>query len=107
MKKDKVESLLGFAVKAGKIIYGSDKILAAKTKYYLIFLCDTAAENTRKRVLSVAEDKSVPVISPKTELQYLVARTNCKALAITDMQMAEAMVNMLGENYRLINAEVR
>lgn len=107
MQKDKVESLLGFAVKAGKIIYGSDKILAVKTKYYLIFLCNTTAENTRNRVLAVAKDKSVPVISPKTELQNLVYRKNCKALAITDKQMSEAILNMLGENYHLINAEVK
>lgn len=105
--KDKVESLLGFAVKAGKIIYGSDKISAAKTKYYIIFLCDTAAENTKKHVLAVAKDKSVPVITPDTQLQDLVYRKNCKALAVTDRQMAEAMLGMLGDNYHLINAEVK
>ena len=107
MQRDKIESLLGFAVKAGKIIYGSDNIEVVKRRYFLVIICNTLAENSRKKVLKAASDKKVPVILSANELQYTVNRRNCKAVAITDRQMSEAMLKMTNENYRLISSEVK
>lgn len=107
MLRDKIESLIGFAVKAGKTVYGADAIESTKTRYYLIFLCNTASDNTKNKVISIAQNKHVKVIVTEKELQYAVNRKNCKVLAITDKQMSEAMLKSLGENYRLISAEVK
>ena len=103
VQKDKAESLIGFAVKAGHVLYGIDTVEAARKKLYLIVLCDTVAENTRKKALSVAAAKHVPVIVSRNELQYTVGRKNCKVLAVTDRQMAEAIVTLHGENYHIIS----
>ncbi|MCI8413183.1 MAG: hypothetical protein HFE47_03710 [Clostridia bacterium] len=104
--KDKIDSLLGFAVKAGKILYGADSLQSAKKNYYVIFVCGTTAENTRKKVFSLAEERRVPILLSENELQYAVSRANCKVLAVTDKQMATAMLAASGENYRVISAEV-
>lgn len=104
--KDKVETLLGFAVKAGKVFYGSDTLETVRSKYYIIVLCNTASDNTKKRVLSVAKKKRLPVIVTEKELQYTVGKPNCKVLAVADKQMAEAILGFAGENYRLIRSEV-
>ena len=107
MQRDKIESLLGFAVKAGKVIYGSDNIVDVKRRYYLVIICDTLAENSRKKVIKTASEKRIPVILSLKELQYAVNRTNCKAVAITDKQMSDAMIGMTNDNYRLISSEVK
>ena len=65
MEKDKIESLLGFAVKAGKIVYGADGLEATRTRVFVIFLCDTASDNTKKKIRVLASGKRSPVIIPK------------------------------------------
>lgn len=102
-----MDALIGFAVKAGKVLYGADTIETAKKPIYLIILCNTAAENTRKKVLRLAETKKIPVAESLGELQHAVARANCKAIAVTDRQMASAMRGFLGQNYRSICSEVK
>ena len=46
-KKSKVETFIGFSVKARALVYGSDAVNRLK-KAYLILLCESAAENTKK-----------------------------------------------------------
>ena len=105
--RNKVDSLLGFAVKAGKAIYGADTLESSKKRYRIIFLCNTATENTKKKVLAVAEKKRVPVVLSDNMLENAVGRKNCKVVAVLDKQMSEAMLLRLGENYRLIGSEVK
>ncbi len=105
--RDKVESLIGFAVKAGKVVYGADTLESYKKRYHIIFLCNTATENTKKKVIAVAEKKHVPVVLSENVLENTVGRKNCKVVAVLDKQMSEAMLARLGENYRLIGSEVR
>lgn len=107
VQKDKVDSLLGFAVKAGKLLYGSDTLETARKAVYLIVMCGTTAENTRKKVLELAAKKNIPVLEAQNALQDTVTRCNCKVIAITDRQMANAMQEYAGQNYRLIRSEVK
>lgn len=107
VQKDKVDSLLGFAVKAGKLLYGSDTLETARKAVYLIVLCGTTAENTRKKVLELAAKKNIPVLEAQNALQDTVTRCNCKVIAVTDRQMANAMQEYAGQNYRLIRSEVK
>lgn len=106
MQKDKIDSLLGFAVKAGKLLYGCDTLETVHKPVYLIFICSTLADNTRKRVLAVAARKNIPVVQSVHALQDAVGRLNCKVAAVTDKQMAMAMRGFAGQNYVLIRSEV-
>lgn len=105
MKRSKIDSLLGFAVKAGKILYGIDTLETTKLRYYLILLCHSTAENTRKKVIHIAELRHVPIVVSESNLQYAVGRKNCKVLAITDRQMSDAMCKYLEEGYHLFSSE--
>lgn len=107
VQKDKVDSLLGFAVKAGKLLYGSDTLETTRKTIYLAVLCATTAENTRKKVLALAAKKNIPVLEAQNALEDTVTRRNCKVIAVTDRQMADAMQAYAGQNYRLIRSEVK
>lgn len=107
MEKDKIESLLGFAVKAGKVLYGADNLQTTRTRVHAIFLCKTASDNTKQKVRESANGKHIPVIVAEKELQYVVSRMNCKVLGITDKQMAQAMLARLNESYHTDGSEVK
>lgn len=107
MQRSKIDSLLGFAVKAGKLIYGIDSVEVFGQKLYVIFICDSASERTKEKVLRIASAKNIPVILSEKELQYAVGRKNCKIVAVKDKQMAQAMLGYLGESYRIISSEVK
>lgn len=94
---DKIKSLTGFAIKAGKIIFGSDNIVSAKRKY-LIIVCRTLSENGLNRLKNNCS--SVPLLKcVYADLSEVVYRNNCKAIAFTDKQMSEAVLN--GYNNRM------
>ena len=103
--RDKITSLLGFAVKAGKLIYGSDNIELCRRKIYLIIGCHTLSENGIKRLQRLAAARRTPMLKCLSGLSTTVGKINCKAVALTDRQMAAAMVNNLSENYLLIDVE--
>lgn len=107
MEKDKIDSLLGFAVKAGKVLYGADNLQTTRTRVYAIFLCGSASENTKQKVRELALGKQIPLVIAEKELQYVVSRMNCKVLGITDKQMAEAMLARLNESYHTDGSEVK
>ncbi len=99
--------MLGFAVKAGKVIYGSDSLEDSRKTYYVICMCGSASDNAKKRISRLSEKKHIPVIVSEKELQYAVGRLNCKVIGVTDKQMAQAMLNNLSDNYHLNYSEVK
>ena len=105
VQKDKIETLTGFAVKAGKLVYGSDNIVKGRKKQ-LVMMCGTAAENTQKAVKSFCKESETDLIITQKPLEEIVYRKNCKVIAFTDKQMAEAIKENINENYTLIIAEV-
>ena len=52
MDKKKIISYLGFAQKAGKIIYGADNVLKKKKLYPLVIICSSASDRTKKDIAS-------------------------------------------------------
>ena len=91
---NKTESLLGFAIKSGKIIFGTDNILFYKRSIYLI-LCDAGlSENARRKLAAYAGKGNIPVASPEIPLSQLVHRSGVKAAAVTDVNIAKAIVQL-------------
>ena len=57
----KVATYIGFSIKSGKILYGYEKVIAARS--VRLILCDPAlSENSSKKVQSFAERKKIHVI---------------------------------------------
>jgi len=97
----KIETLIGFAVKAQKIIYGADRIFNNKNAK-LIVICKSLADNSKKKIF----DKVLPtqkIIESKNLLENIVFKTNCKVIAITDINFIKAILENFNENYTLLN----
>lgn len=106
-KNEKIESLLGFAVKAGKVVYGIDSIESAKTRVYLAFMCKSVSENTAEKLVALAQRKLIPVLLCEKPLEDVVFRKNCKVLGVCDRQMAQAMLKFQTVTYHTQNSEVK
>lgn len=88
-KGDKFAAMLGFAVRAGKIVYGIDNLKTAR-RLKLLAVSDGASDNLSDGMKRIAERQSVTLVEVKS-LEELVGY-NCKALGITDENMANAMI---------------
>ncbi len=102
MEKDKVSALFGFAVKAGKLIYGKDNISVYGKKLHLIAVCPTLSQNSYSDIEYIAKSRKIPIIIPAEPLEKILFKIGCKAAALKDKQMSEAIIQNTNGNYRLI-----
>ena len=100
---DKVKSLLGFAIKAGKIVYGVDNINASRRRKHLIVVCHSLSENAMKQL--VRNNSTTEILRVKYALlEDVVFKQNCKVIALMDKQMAQAILdNFNRDKYDLIS----
>ena len=101
MVQDKVVTLVGFAIRAGKIIFGMDSILRNHKKKGLIIVCKSLSEGSRERLVKQVGNTKV-VLSRVTPVSELTHREGCKVIAITDKQMAQAILDNMNGNYQVI-----
>ncbi len=91
--KSKAETYIGFAVKKGSVVYGLDCISVYRKKVRLILYSADLSENSFSRLKKEAERFNCPLaVFPDTDV---LKNKNCKALAICDKSLAEAIQNNL------------
>ena len=91
MERTKFETYAGFAIRAGKLVRGTNAIKATRKRIYSLFLCGTAAENTRKEAFSIARKTGAPLyVSRELVLAEAVHKENCKLVAFLDRSLSEA-----------------
>lgn len=90
MSNDKFIAMIGFAKRAGKIVYGYDDLRSAK-RVKLFAVSDGGSDNLKRNVKILAEKQSRPIVLVDG-LENIVGK-NCKALGITDENMARAMTD--------------
>lgn len=98
MNESKVSAYLGFSLKAGKLTLGIDGAERLKSGVYLLMLCASASENTKKQAKKLQERFSCPLLlCEQTTLAELIHRPNCKFIAVRDKNLAEAITRQRGE----------
>ena len=97
----KVETYLGFCLRARKIALGSGTCDLLKKGVYLGIVCSTASENTFKLAVKYKNRFSCPLIICKTGLENAVHKAGCKICAVKDAELAKAICANLGEEYEL------
>ena len=91
MEMNKISTYLGFCIRAGKIVFGIDRIETLK-KAYLLRADGELKENSFKIMLKASEKFSTKVIVTENNLLgELLHRPQVKAVAITDEQLALAI----------------
>lgn len=99
MNKNKILSLLGLAMKAGKVASGefmTEK--AVKTgKGYLAVVAEDASDNTKKKFSNMCDFYEVPLIElgTKEELGRCIGKEFRASLAVTDENFTKAILQHL------------
>ena len=99
---DKALNYLALARKAGCAELGEEPVgaITRAGKGYLVMVAGDASDHTWRRAKSFVagtEQQCIRVKFTKDELGFVIGRTSLAIAAITDVQLALAMVNALGE----------
>ncbi len=85
----KIETYIGFAIKKGSVVFGCDNIARYRKKVYLLLATQTLSPNSLKVLNACAERFSCKV--KLIEDYEFLSKKNCKALAICDKSLADAI----------------
>lgn len=96
---DKFVTMVGFAKRAGMIVYGIDKLKSARG-VKMLAVSTTASDNLASDMNRLADKLSVPIVTVAA-LEDIVGN-NVKALGITDANMAKAVVDYVSDGDREI-----
>lgn len=97
---DSMTSLLGLALRAGRLAVGEEPVGAAcrAHKAYLLLLACDAADNTIRRAHQFTQaGKTLCLTLPqdKTELGGCLGRASCAMVAVTDVGLAASVAEKL------------
>ena len=99
MVKSKIQTYLGFCVRARKIVYGTDEIETQKKSVFLIVFDETLSENSLKNLYKTSERLGCPVIKAKKDaLANALFKPAVKAVAVKDKNLANAICDCLEED---------
>ena len=99
---NKTLNYLGLARRGGLAELGEEPVgaIARTGKAYVILVASDASDHTWRRAKSFAagtEQQCVRVKFTKDEMGFAIGRTSLAIAAVTDVQLALALVNALGE----------
>lgn len=89
----KVETYIGFAIRKGSVVFGCDSIERYRKKMYLLLATETLSGNSLSVLRSVAEKRSIKLF--KINDYEILIKRNCKALAICDKHLSDAIMENL------------
>lgn len=103
---NKIFSMLGLCMKAGKLAYGSDMV-EEKIKYKqvsLLIVAEDASNNTKEKFIRIASkyELNLYFFSTIKELSYKIGKSNKAVLGIMDKNFAEK-INILFEELKGAN----
>lgn len=90
----KVEAYIGFAIKKGSAVFGCDNIEKYRKKMYLLLATQTLSANSLSVLQSVADKKKIKLL--RIDDYEMLVKRNCKAIAICDKQLSDAITLNLG-----------
>lgn len=107
LQRSKDLTFIGFCIKARKIIFGYNTLIESSKKKYLIFLCNSAAENTKKDVISYAKKNNIKLLMTQgILLEEIVYKVNCKTAAVIDKNLAAAVLENISNNFITIDGGI-
>ncbi len=91
--KSKAQTFIGFAIRTGRFKIGVNAVYTLK-KASLMIVCKSASENTKKESLKLARRLVCPLLETVNySLSELTFRENAKVMAITDKDLAKAIID--------------
>ena len=99
LQRSKIESLLGFANKARKLVIGSEAVeqVIRRGKARFVLIAHDATENTRRKIQPLCERQRIPWknYGQKIALGALLGKAEIAVLAIVDPMFAQNIAKVL------------
>lgn len=86
----KIETYIGFAIKKGAIVFGCDSIKVSRKKFKLILRTKSLSNNSVCELENIADKRSCIIFI--IDDYDLLKKRNCKALAVCDASLADAII---------------
>jgi len=91
----KIETYIGFAIKSGKLKKGMN-VIENTRGIELLILCASASDNTKKQTKNLSVKLKKPLIISNKLLSEILGKENCKTAAVTDKNLAKAILENVG-----------
>ena len=98
--QDKISTMLNFAMRARKAVYGTETITESRRKL-VILVCRTLSENSLKKL--VKDNQKTMIIKTKAFDLFDLTHKSGKAIAVIDKNMADEIIKNINENYEVIS----
>lgn len=99
MIKDKICGLLGLAMKAGKIVFGTEACITdiEKGKVKLLMLAKDSAERTKNNFQRICDEKEIPIfeILQIEELSKAIGKENKAVVGIKDIGFSKEIMKTI------------
>ena len=93
MEKNKIETYLGFCIRSGKIIFGTEMISRQKKGVKLLMVDGGMGANSFKIIIKAKDALACPLLQTEEgALGELTHRPSVKAVAIKDEHLASAIL---------------
>ena len=92
--QDSIESLLGFAARARKLVIGMTAVSQAmrKKNTHLVVLDRETSPSTRKKIEGLSQSSGIPFYTYEEKpLEQIVGKVNCKCVAVIDSEFAQSI----------------
>ncbi len=93
MVNAKIKSYVGFAIKSNQVVFGVDNLEVFRKKLHLIIVSADIAEKSMNKLKVVSQNKNAEILVFSEGLEDLTSRKNCKAIGITNFELAKAIKN--------------
>ena len=102
MQRSKIASYLGFAKKSGYLRAGAN-VIATLKKANLIIVSEDASENAKKDAKKYSDKFACPLVLSAIPAEEITGKENCKTIAVTEENLAKAILDNLDENFTIIS----
>ncbi len=93
----KIETYLGFARRAGKLIAGVNAVKASGGRIFLLVADRSASENTKKEIAKLKSRFSCP-LAEVGNLEEITGKPLCKLAAVCEEHLAGAILREINQS---------
>jgi len=95
---NKIHSLLGLCIKAGKLVFGVDNILKSATLTKLVLYDNALSQNGVDKIVNKFANSRIKIQCVPFCLATLVHKESCKAVAVIDKNFADGILAVLSKS---------
>ena len=102
MGRSKIETYLGFCLRARKLLLGTDNVENAKRNVYLLMADESLSDNAFKILIKAQEKFACPLLQCDSGfIGECLHRYGVKAIAVQDKNLATAIMDGMSETEKV------